>query len=69
MLDTEHAFIEEIVEPAIRNGHDRLYFSLLTDANNGNDMEKRRALLDAYGRATGETVWECQCRITATKAR
>jgi len=63
MLDTERVFIEEVVESALRNGHDRLYFSLLADAGNDGDMDKRRALLDAYGRVTGVPVWECQCRI------
>jgi len=61
MLNTERVFIEEYVEPALRNGHGyQLWFSLLQDANKESDSDKRRVLLDAYGRATGTPLWECQ---------
>jgi hypothetical protein len=71
MLDTERVFIEEYVEPALRNGHGYLlWYSLLKDANNDGDQAKRRALLDAYGRATGTPLWECQgCGFCSTKAQ
>lgn len=71
MLHTERVFIEEYVEPALRNGYGyQLWYSLLQDANKDSDGDKRRVLLDAYGRATGTPLWECQgCGFCSTKAR
>lgn len=61
MLDTERVFIEEYVEPALRNGYGyQLWFALLRDAGNDGDWDKRQVLLEAHSRATGEPIKECQ---------
>jgi hypothetical protein len=50
-MPSERIFIDEIVAPALRNGHGReLWHSLLTDAVKTGDHDKLRALQAAFAR-------------------
>lgn len=64
MTQTEKEFIQEILEPALRNGYgQQLYWSLLKDAEA--DLERYRFMQDMYCRVMN--IEPCRCFVINSK--
>jgi hypothetical protein len=59
MTPSEAEFIRQVVEPAMRNGHVDLFWSLMTDASRDRDWDKIRALQAINERVNGVVPTQC----------